>query len=91
MDIVIDIAFVVAVTAFIREQFNLSGVKVLVIAFAVTLGFNLAPLIGEVLPALTPWLDALLKTFWLFVVSAGSVDAVRYFVGKRPCSNTARK
>lgn len=74
MDIVIDIAFVIAVTAFFRERFALKSWRVLIVAFAVTLLFNLAPLVAQSFPSFSPWLDAVLKTFWLFVVAAGSVD-----------------
>lgn len=83
MDIVIDVAFVVTVTAFFAQQFGLKGWRVLACAFGVTLLFNIAPLIAQLLPAFSPWLDALLKTFWLFVVAAGSVDTIRYFLRRQ--------
>lgn len=83
MDIVIDVAFVVTVTAFFSQQFALKGWRVLACAFGVTLLFNIAPLISDLLPAFSPWLDAVLRTFWLFVVAAGSVDTIRYFLRPR--------
>lgn len=79
MEYVIDVAFVVAVTAFFRERLQLKSYKVLACAFGVALLFNFAPLISATLPAIAPWLDAVVKTIWLFVVSAGSVDLVSYF------------
>lgn len=79
MNMLVDVAFVVAVTAFIRTQFNLDSWKVLAVAFVVACLFSVSPLIGGVMPAFSPWLEAVLQTFWLFVVAAGSVDTVRYF------------
>lgn len=80
MNIVIDIAFVVAVTAFFRERFALKGWRVLSVAFVVTLLFNIAPLVAQAFPDISPWLDAALRTIWLFVVAAGSVDLGVYFL-----------
>lgn len=80
MNIVIDIAFIVAVTAFFRTQLVLKGWRVLALAFGVTLLFNVAPLIALYLPKISPWLDVVLKTFWLFVTAAGSFDAIRFFL-----------
>lgn len=79
MDIVIDVAFVLVVTAFFRTQFALKGWYVLALAFGVALLFNIAPLIALALPNFSPWLDAVLKTIWLFVTAAGSFDAIRFF------------
>lgn len=83
MDILIDVAFVVAVTAFFRTQFGLTGTAVLIVAFAVTLLYSIAPLIGEALPVTVPWIAAVLQIFWLFVTAAGSVDAVSYFIRRK--------
>ncbi len=78
MEFVIDVAFIVAVTAFFRERLQIKGRAVLLCAFGVTLVFNVAPLIAALVPVFSPWLDAFLRTIWLFVVSAGSVDLVTY-------------
>lgn len=83
MDIVIDVAFVIAVTAFFQERFSLKGWLVLIAAFVVTLLFNIAPLVAQALPAFSPWLDAVLRTIWLFVVAAGSVDFGIYILRRR--------
>jgi len=83
MSFIIDIPFVIAITAFFREHLQLKGRMILLCAFGTALFFNFAPLIGEFFPAISPWLDALLKTFVLFVAASGAVDAVRYFFARR--------
>ena len=74
MDTVLDVAFVLLVTAFLKKQFGLVDGKVLVAAFGVALVFAFAPLIASLLPAFAPWMDALLKTFVLILSAAGSYD-----------------
>ena len=77
MEIVLDIAFVVAVTAFLKEQFLVKGRAVLIIAFLIALFFAYIPLIGAALPPIAPWLQAFGETFVLFLTAAGSYDALR--------------
>jgi hypothetical protein len=83
MDTVLDIAFVVAVTAFLKEQFKLTGYAVLLVAFVVALIFGIAPLIAQVIPAAGPWLDVFLCTFVLFLGAAGGYDAVTSITRKK--------
>lgn len=70
----IDIAFVIAVVAFFRERVALRGVQVLIAAYVVTLLFNIAPLVAEFFPVVSPWLNAVLNSVVLFIAAAGSVD-----------------
>jgi len=79
----IDIAFVIAVVAFFRERMTLSGVKVLIAAFVVTLLFNIAPLVAENFPVISPWLNAILNSVILFIAAAGSVDFGVWVLHKR--------
>lgn len=83
MDIVLDVAFVIAVTAFIKTQFEITGKAVLFWAFVISLIFGFAPLIGNLLPAISPFLTVVLKTIVLFLSAAGSWDAVRGIQQKR--------
>jgi len=76
MDTVIDVAFIVAITAFIKKQFGLEGKSAMLVAFATALIFGVAPLVGQFIPGSVAWLDVLLKTFTLFLAAAGSYDAV---------------
>jgi len=83
MDVVIDVAFVIAVTAFFKERLQLQGWRVLLAAFVVTLLFNIAPLVAQSFPNFSPWLDAVLRTIWLFIVAAGSVDFGVYLIRQK--------
>lgn len=83
MDIVLDVAFVIAVVAFLKEQFSLKGSAVIAWAFVVTLIFGFAPLIATMLPPIAPFVDALLKVVVLFLGAAGSWDAVRSIARKQ--------
>jgi cell division protein FtsW (lipid II flippase) len=83
MDIVLDVAFVLAVVAFLKKQFILDGNVVLVVAFLIALAVAAAPLIGGLVPAAAPWIKILLDTFVLFLGAAGSFDAVKSFTAKK--------
>jgi hypothetical protein len=83
MDIVLDVAFVLAITAFLKEQFGLNGRSALAAAFLVALVFGFAPLVAGYIPTAAPFVDVVLKTIILFLGAAGSYDAVRGFAGKR--------
>lgn len=76
MDIVLDVAFVIAVTAFLKEQLAVKGKAVLFWAFAIALIFGFAPLIAAMLPPIAPFLEVLLRTFVLFLGAAGSYDFI---------------
>jgi len=82
MNIVLDVAFVIAVTAFLKQQFGLQGATVLIVAFLISLGFGFAPLISGMFPAIAPFVQVLLNTCMLFLAAAGSYDAVQSFRGK---------
>lgn len=79
----IDIAFIVAVVAFFRERVQLRGWRVLVLAFVVTLFFNIAPLVAELFPIVSPWLNAVLSSIVLFIAAAGSVDFGVWLIRRR--------
>lgn len=77
MEIVLDVAFVVAVVAFIKTQFEVTGKAVLFWAFVVCLVIGFAPLVAGLIPAISPFLEVLIKVVVLFLSAAGSWDAVR--------------
>lgn len=79
MDEVLTIAFIIAVTAFFREQFGLSGKASLGCAFVVALIVGLAPQLAATIPALAPWIEAVIRVIVLFLSAAGSVDALKQF------------
>jgi len=83
MDYVLDIAFVMAVTAFLKEQFGLTGRSVLIAAFVIALGFGFAPLIAEMFPAAAPFIQVITSTLILFFGAAGSYDAIVGFTRKK--------
>jgi len=75
MDTVLDVAFVLLVTAFLKRQFGLVDGKALAVAFGVALVFAFAPLAVVYLPPVSPFVDALLKTFVLVLSAAGAYDS----------------
>lgn len=83
MNIILDVAFVVAVTAFMKEQFGISGKGALICAFVIALAVGAVPLISAALPALEPWLMLIVNTIALFLAAAGSYDAVKNFILKK--------
>lgn len=83
MEIVLDIAFVVAIVAFLKEQLGVSGKIVLLYAFLVALFFGFAPLIAGLAPPIAPFLDVIVKVAVLFLGAAGSWDAVKQLTAKK--------
>jgi hypothetical protein len=77
MDTVLDVAFVLAVTAFLNKQFGLADGRALIAAFFVALVFAYAPLIVPLFPAVAPFVDAFLKLIVLFLGAAGAYDFLR--------------
>ena len=75
MNEILTIAFVLAATAFFKQQFGLSGKGALLCAFLISLFVGLAPLIGSLLPAAAPFVDVLIKVVVLFIGAAGAYDA----------------
>jgi hypothetical protein len=74
---VLNVAFIVALTAFFKEQFGLTGWKVLIAAFGVALVIAFLPLVSALVPAAAPWLDQLLQVILLVLAAAGSVDFIK--------------
>lgn len=72
----IDAAFLIAITAFFKEQLGLQGRSVLAAAFVVGLALFLAPQIIAALPAAGPWLEGIVNFVKLYLAACGSVDFV---------------
>ena len=83
MDTVLDIAFVIALVAFLKQQFGLGGGAVLIAAFIIALGFGFAPLISGMFPNAAPFIQVVVTTCTLFFGAAGSWDAVRSITRKQ--------
>lgn len=79
MDEILTVAFIIAVTAFFKEQFGFTGKSALAAAFLVALIVGLAPLVGSAFPPLAPWIEQVIKIIVLFLSAAGSVDAITQF------------
>lgn len=79
METALTVAFIVAVTAFFKEQFGFSGRASLAAAFGVSLVVGLAPTLAAAVPALAPWITQLVSIIIMFVAAAGSVDAIKQF------------
>ena len=76
LKMLIDVAFVLAVTAFLKEQLGLSGKKVLLAAFLAVLFVMYVPLVTAMFPVVAPWLDQFVQAVMLFMTAAGSFDLV---------------
>ena len=74
---VMTVAFVVAITAFFKEQFGLTGWKVMLAAFAVLLVLTYVPVVIALFPQAEPFLTPLVQLIALFLTAAGSVDFIR--------------
>lgn len=83
MDIVLDVAFVIAVVAFIKEQFGVTGKTVLLWAFLVCVVIGVAPLIASAFPIAAPYISVVLKIVVLFLAAAGSWDGARQLTVKQ--------
>jgi len=79
MEPILTVAFIVAVTAFFKQQFGLVDKAALALAFVVSIVVGLAPQLVDALPALGPWIDAVIKVVVLFLSAAGSYDYVQNF------------
>jgi len=83
MDTVLDVAFVIALVAFLKTQFGLAGPTVLIAALIIALGFGFAPLIAEMIPSAAPFIQVIVTTLTIFFAAAGSWDAVRSITKKQ--------
>lgn len=83
MDQALDVAFVIAIVAFLKVQFGLTGRAVLIAAFVIAFIFGVAPLIAAMFPTAAPFIKVLLDIFVLFVGAAGSVDFIHSITRKR--------
>ncbi len=77
MEIVLDVAFVVAVVAFAKEHLGTQGWQTLLVVFLVAMFAAFEPLLIAQFPELAPWLDAFIKGVGLMLGAAGSVDFVK--------------
>jgi hypothetical protein len=83
MDIIIDVAFVLTITAFLKTQLGLKGYAVILVAFLVSLVFGFAPLLATMIPAAGPYLKIFLDIVLVFMAAAGTYDTVRDFQTKQ--------
>jgi hypothetical protein len=74
VNIVLDVAFVIASVAFFKKQFNVKDGIALLLAFATALIIGLAPIIAGMLPITGPFIEVVIKVIVLFLTAAGSVD-----------------
>ena len=73
----LDVAFIVAVTAFFKERFGLASKAALFAAFGVALFVGFAPLVAASFPVVQPWIEALFNVVKIFLAAAGSYDFVK--------------
>ena len=78
-DPILNAAFIIAATAFFKEQLSLSGRASLLAAFGVSLAVGFAPAIAAQFPLLAPWVTHFVNVVVLFISAAGTVDALKQF------------
>lgn len=71
---ILNVAFILATTAFFKKQFGWKQKPSLVAAFVASLVVAFVPLVTEALPNFAPYLDAVVNTVVLFLSAAGSFD-----------------
>jgi hypothetical protein len=71
---ILDVAFVIAVTAFFKKQFGWEQKIALIAAFVVALVVGIAPQVSAALPLVAPWIDSTLRVVVIFLSAAGSYD-----------------
>jgi hypothetical protein len=74
VDVVLDVAFIIAATAFFKQQFGLTGKAVLGCVFILALLIGFAPLIGSAFPFVASYIGVLVKVVGLFLAAAGAYD-----------------
>lgn len=83
MNIVLDVAFIVACVAFFKEQLDVKGKIVLLYVFLVALAVAFAPLLVASFPVAGPYIEAVLKVVGLMLAAAGSWDALRQLAARK--------
>lgn len=82
MNIVLDVAFIVAAVSFFKQQFDLKGPKALGAAFGVALLVGLAPVVSASFPVAQPYIDTVVRVVGLFIAAAGSFDFAKEISGQ---------
>lgn len=75
-EVVLDMALMVAITAFLKATFEVTGKPVMAIAFGVGVVLWGAPLISAAFPAFGVYLDSFLAFIKVWLGAMGSVDLV---------------
>ena len=75
-EVVLDVALMVAITAFFKEQFALTGRTFMGVAFVVGVFLWGEPLVAAAFPAVGFYLDSFLAFVKVWLGAMGSVDAV---------------
>jgi len=80
MEIVLDVAFVVAAVGFFKAQFGWKGPAALGAAFVTALLVQYAPALSALVPAAAPFIGGLVNVVALFIAAAGSYDTLKEIV-----------
>ena len=83
MDLVLDVALIIAIVAFFKEQLGVQGKIVLLYVFLVALAVGFAPLLIASFPVAGPYIEVVLKVVGLMLAAAGSWDAARQLTAKK--------
>jgi hypothetical protein len=89
-EVVLDMAFIMTITAFLKNLFNVSGKPVIGIAFGVFVVIWGVPLVSAAFPGASAYIDSFLNALKLWLGAMGSVDLVTG-VGKKIASAKATK
>lgn len=80
-NVLLDVAWVAAITAFVKQQFGTSGKGTLLVAVLAGMFAAFEPLVAASFPVAAPWLDAFIKGLGLAIGAAGSVDLLKQVGG----------
>ncbi len=75
-EVVLDMAFIMTITAFLKNLFNVSGKPVIGIAFGVFVVIWGVPLVSAAIPGASSYIDSFLTALKLWLGAMGSVDLV---------------
>lgn len=76
LDTIINVAFIIVIVAFFKQQIGLTGWKVILAAFLVALVLVILTTISTQFPVVSPWLDPIVLLIKVFLGATGTVDFI---------------
>jgi hypothetical protein len=80
---ILDVAFVIAVTAFFKKQFGWENKSALIGSLVAAMTVALAGQLSITYPVVAPWINVVVGTFTLWLAAAGTYDLTVGLMQKR--------